>query len=152
MALTKLGDVSTVAKTLVETLNDVLQNLDATGSVDNSVVYAGGAQTLAKFFYDRNDHGRGEVLSTLDIQLRLHDTLRKYARTLEIANKKVSEVVEFGGYIGVFRAVTHVTQGLDVGPKEETSLALLPTAGTEVTAVQPPAAPAWCARRTTKRV
>ena len=114
MALTKLGDVSTVAKTLVETLNDVLQNLDATGSVDSSVVDAGGAQTLAKFFYDRNGHGRGEVLLTLDIQLRLHDALRNYARTLEIANKKVSEVVELGGYIGVLWAVTHVTQGLDV--------------------------------------
>ena len=50
VALTKLGDVSTVAKTLVETLNDVLRNLDATGSVDSSVVDAGGAQTLAKFF------------------------------------------------------------------------------------------------------
>jgi hypothetical protein len=33
VVLTKLGDVSTVAKTLVEALNDVLQNLDATGSV-----------------------------------------------------------------------------------------------------------------------
>ena len=31
MVLTELGDVSTVAKTLVEALNDVLQNLDATG-------------------------------------------------------------------------------------------------------------------------
>ena len=91
MTLTKLGDVSAVAKTLVEVLNDVLQNLDATGSVDSSVVHAGRAQTLAKFFYDRNDHGRGEVLLSLDIQLRLHDTLRNYARTLEIANKKVSE-------------------------------------------------------------
>ena len=57
-------------------------------------MHAGGAQTLAKFFYDRNGHGRGEVLLTLDIQLRLHDTLHKYARALEIANKKVSEVVE----------------------------------------------------------
>ena len=72
----------------------LLQYLDATGSVDSRVVYAGGAQTLAKFFYDRNGHGRGEVLLTLDVQLRLHDTLRNYARTLEIANKKVSEVVE----------------------------------------------------------
>ena len=114
VALTKLGDVSTVAKTLVEALNDVLQNLDATGSVNSSVVLAGGAQTLAKFFYDRNGHGRGEVLLTLDIQLRLHDALRNYARTLEIANKKVSEVVELGWHIGVLRAVTHVTQGLDV--------------------------------------
>jgi len=40
--------------------------------------------------------------------------LRNYARTLEIANKKVSEVVELGWHIGVLRAVTHVTQGLDV--------------------------------------
>ena len=64
VALTKLGDVSTVAKTLVEVPNDVLQNLDATGSVDSSLVHAGGAQTLAKFFYDRNGHGRGEVLVT----------------------------------------------------------------------------------------
>ena len=63
MVLTKLGDVSTVVKTLVEALNDVLQILDATGSIDSSLVYVGGAQTLAKFFYDRNDHGRGEVLS-----------------------------------------------------------------------------------------
>ena len=114
VALTKLGDVSTVAKTLVETPNDVLQNLDTTGSVDSSVVHAGGAQTLAKFSYDRNGHGRGEVLLTLDIQLRLHDALRNYARTLEIANKKVSEVVELGWHIGVLRAVTHATQGLDV--------------------------------------
>ena len=114
VALTKLGHVSTVAKTLVESLNDVLQNLDATASVGSSVVHAGGVQTLAKFFYDRNDHGRGEVLLTFDIQLCLHNTLRNYARTLEIANKKVSEVVELGGYIGVPRAVTHVTQGLDV--------------------------------------
>jgi len=61
MALTQLGDVSTIAQTLVETLNHVLQNLDATGSVDSSVVHAGRAQTLAKFFYDRNDHGRGSM-------------------------------------------------------------------------------------------
>jgi len=46
ITLTHLGDVSTVAKTLVEALNDVLQNLDATGSVDSSVVHAGKAQTL----------------------------------------------------------------------------------------------------------
>ena len=51
------------------------------------------------------------VLLTLDIQLLLHDALRNYARTLEIANKKVSEVVELGWHIGVLRAVTHVTQG-----------------------------------------
>ena len=55
--------------------------------------------------------GTGEVFLTLDIQLRLHDALRNYARTLEIANKKVSEVVELGWHIGVLRAVTHVTQG-----------------------------------------
>ena len=42
------------------------------------------------------------------------DVLRNYARTLEIANEKVSEVVELGWHIGVLRAVTHVTQGLDV--------------------------------------
>ena len=59
VALTQLGDVSTVDKTLVEALYDVLRNFDATGSVDNSLVHAGGAQTLAKFFYDRNGHGRG---------------------------------------------------------------------------------------------
>jgi len=40
VALTQLGDVSTVAKTL-ETLDDALQNLDATGSVNSSVVHAG---------------------------------------------------------------------------------------------------------------
>jgi len=61
MVLTQLGDVSTIAKTLVETLNDVLQNLDTTGSVNSSVVHAGRAQTLAKFFYDRNDRGRGSI-------------------------------------------------------------------------------------------
>jgi len=38
---------------------------------------------------------------TLDIQLRLDDTLRDFARTLEIANEEVSEVVELGGHIGV---------------------------------------------------
>ena len=56
---------------------------------------------------DRNDHGTGEVLLTLDIQLRLHDTLRDFARTLEIANEEpeVSEVVELGWHIGVFGAV-----------------------------------------------
>jgi len=64
VTLTELGDVSTIAKTLVETLNDVLKNLDATGSVDSSVVHAGRAQTLAKFFYDWNGHGRGKVLVT----------------------------------------------------------------------------------------
>jgi len=50
----------------------------------------------------------------LDIQLRLHYTLRDFARTLEIANEEVSEVVEFGWHIGVLGAVTHVTQGFDV--------------------------------------
>ena len=49
---------------------------------------------------------------TLDIQLRLHDTLRDFVRTLEIANKEVSEVVELGGHIGVLGAVTHVSPGL----------------------------------------
>jgi len=67
VALTQLGDVRTVAKTLVETLNDVLRNLDATRSVESSVVHAGRAQTLAKFCYDRNGHERGEVLLTLEI-------------------------------------------------------------------------------------
>jgi len=61
VALPQLGDVSTITKTLVETLNDALQNLDATGSVDSSAVHAGRTQTLAKFFYDRNDHGRGSM-------------------------------------------------------------------------------------------
>jgi len=65
---------------------------------------------------DRNDHGTGEVLLTIDIQLRLHDTLRDFARTLEIANEEpeVSEVVELGWHIGVLGAVTHVWPGLDV--------------------------------------
>jgi len=58
VSLTELGDMSTVTKTLVEVLNDLLQNLDATGSVDTSgVVYTGRAQILVKLFYDRNDHG-----------------------------------------------------------------------------------------------
>jgi len=61
VTLTQLSDVSTITKTLVETLNDVFQNLDATGSVDSSAVHAGRAQTLAKFFYDRNDHGRSSM-------------------------------------------------------------------------------------------
>ena len=65
-------------------------------------------------FYDRNDNRRGEVLLALDIQLRLHDTLRDFARTLEIANEEVSEIVEVGWHIGVLETVTHVTQGLDV--------------------------------------
>ena len=64
-------------------------------------------------FYDRNDHERGEVLLALDIQLRLHDTLHNFARTLEIANEEVSEVVELGWHIGVLGTVTYVTQGLD---------------------------------------
>ena len=38
VALTQVGDVSTFAKTLVETLNDVLQNLDATRSVNSNVL------------------------------------------------------------------------------------------------------------------
>jgi len=50
----------------------------------------------------------------LDIQLRLHHTLRDLARTLEITNEEVSEVVELGWHIGVLGTVTHVTQGLDV--------------------------------------
>ena len=67
------------------------------------------------WFYDRNDHGRGEALSTLDIQLCLHDTLHDFARTLEITNEEVSEVVELGLHIGVLWTVTRrVTQGLDV--------------------------------------
>ena len=37
----------------------------------------------------------------LDIQLRLHDTLRDFVRILEITNEEVSEVVELGGQIGV---------------------------------------------------
>jgi len=49
---------------------------------------------------------------TLDIQLRLHDTLRDFARTLDIANEEVSEVVELGGHIEVLGAVTHVLLGL----------------------------------------
>jgi len=46
------------------------------------------------------------------MQLRLHDTLRDFVRTLEIANPEVSEVVEFGGHIGVLGTVTHVLPGL----------------------------------------
>ena len=49
-----------------------------------------------------------------NIQLCLHDTLHDFARTLEIANEQVSEVVELGWHIGVLGAVTHVTQGLDI--------------------------------------
>jgi len=45
---------------------------------------------------------------TLDIQLRLHDTLRDFVRTLEIANEEVSEVVKIGGHIGVLGTVRHV--------------------------------------------
>ena len=95
----------------------VLQNLDAAGSVDSSVVHAGRAQTLAQFLYDRNGHGRSEVLLALDTQLRLHDTLYDFARTLEIANEEVSEVVELGLHIGVLGTVTYVTQGLHVAHK-----------------------------------
>ena len=51
---------------------------------------------------------------TLDVQLRLHYTLRDFARTREIANEEVSEVVdsELGGHIWVLGAVTHVSSGL----------------------------------------
>jgi len=63
---------------------------------------------------NRNDHGRGEVLLTLNIQLRLHDTLRDFARTLDITNEEFSEVVELGWHIGVLGAVIHVLPGLDV--------------------------------------
>jgi len=68
------------------------------------------------WFYARNDHGRGEVLLALGIQLCLPDTLRDSAYTLEIVNEEVShgEVVEFGWHIGVSGTVTHVTQDLDV--------------------------------------
>jgi len=69
------------------------------------------------WFYDRNDYGRGEVLLALDIQLCLHDTLHDFARTLEIANEEVSEVVELGLHIGVLGTVTYVTQGLHVAHK-----------------------------------
>ena len=70
-------------------------------------------------FYDRNDYERGEVLLALDIQLRLHDTLHNFARTLEIANEEVSEVVELGWHIGVLGTVTYVTQGLDSDVEHE---------------------------------
>ena len=86
----------------------VLQNLDAAGSVDSSVVHAGRAQTLAQFLYDRNGHGRSEVLLALDTQLRLHDTLYDFARTLEIANE---EVVELEWHIRALGAVTHIVLG-----------------------------------------
>ena len=43
MALTEIGDVCIVAKNAYQILNDVLQNLDATGSVNSSVVRAGRA-------------------------------------------------------------------------------------------------------------
>jgi len=49
---------------------------------------------------------------TLDIQLRLHDTLHDFARTLEIANEEASEVVELGGHIFLLGPVTHVSLGL----------------------------------------
>ena len=45
------------------------------------------------------------------------DTLHDFARTLEIANEEVSEVLELGWHIGVLGTVTHVTQGLDVKHK-----------------------------------
>ena len=46
--------------------------------------------------------------------LRLHDTLHDFVpvRTLEIANEGSSEVVEFGGHIGVLWTVTLVSLGL----------------------------------------
>ena len=40
--------------------------------------------------------------------------MRDFARTLEIANEEVSEVVELGRHIGVLGAVVHVSLGLDV--------------------------------------
>ena len=40
--------------------------------------------------------------------------MRDFARTLEIANEEVSEVVELGWHSGVLWTVMHVTQGLDV--------------------------------------
>ena len=43
----------------------------------------------------------------------MHD----FARTLEIANEEVSEVVELGLHIGVLGTVTYVTQGLHVAHK-----------------------------------
>jgi len=65
---------------------------------------------------DRNDHGTGEVLLALDIQLHLHDALRDFAHTLEIAYEEpeFSEFVELEWHIGVLGAVTHVWPGLDV--------------------------------------
>ena len=49
---------------------------------------------------------------TVDIQLRLHDTLRYFVRTLEIANEEVSEAAELRGHVGVLGAVMHVSPGL----------------------------------------
>jgi len=87
VALTQLGDVSTITKTLVETLNDVLQNLDAMGSVDSSVVHAGRAQTLAKFFYDRNDHGRGSMFGwTFRSQIACLDGKNRFHVWMDLAH------------------------------------------------------------------
>jgi len=136
VALTQLGDVCTIAKTLVETLNDVLQNLDATGSVDSSPVYAGRAQTLAKFFYDRNDHGRGSMFEwTWRSQIPCLDGKNRFHVWMDLELR------------------AHLCQFLcpwsTAVPKEEPSLALFPPppAGAEVPI---PAAPA-CVRRATKR-
>ena len=54
------------------------------------------------------------MIATLRDFARLHDTLRDFARTLEIFNEEVSEIVELGWHVGVLGAVTHLTQGLDV--------------------------------------
>ena len=145
VVLTKLGDVSTVVKTLVEALNDVLQILDATGSIDSSLVYVGGAQTLAKFFYDRNDHGRGEVLS-----LAAEFAAEGRAEGEEYVRRNTDSM--FGWTWRSSRISAELLcPWSTAGPKEEASLATLPAAGTEATAAPPPAAPACCARRATKR-
>jgi len=58
-----------------------------------------------------NGHGRGGLLLALDMQLRLHDTLRDFARTFEIANEEVSEVAELRWHNRVLGRVTHRVLG-----------------------------------------
>jgi len=116
MVLTQLGDVSTIAKTLVETLNDVLQNLDTTGSVNSSVVHAGRAQTLAKFFYDRNDRGRGSMfewtwrsqIPCLDGKNRFHVwmDLALLAHLYQVLVPLVDSSSKRGGFIGTTSTTT----------------------------------------------
>jgi len=136
VALTQLGDVSTIIKTLVETLNDALQNLDATGSVDSSAVQAGRAQTLAKFFYDRNDQ---EEVLCLD---------GPGAHRFHVWMEKTDSM--FGWTWRSWRISAKLLCPWSTAvPKEEASLALLPTAA--VAADPTSAAPTCCVRRATNR-